>query len=205
MTMRKVSLGLIPSSGVTLKLRLQVAESSAEEITCYRYICEDAILFIPVEKRKGGLARAIGETSLLAMGAAGGLLTVAALAPIVAAGAILNKSKVEEKTVLRQAAEVLTHQGKTIDECIVFPIASLSDLEVEKQSFSLISVNKNPFTISVVGSVAVFGNYYEVINGSWIEPNETKCDEIHDLLHSLTDKTRWGGGGGVTLFWKDRW
>jgi hypothetical protein len=200
--MAKVSLGLTKPSGVLLNLSSAGTSTTEKPLPCYRYICEDSVLFIPAEK-KASLARAIGETSLLALGAAGGLLTVAALAPIVAAGEIANRSKISEKRELRSTAEVLAHENKTLEDCIVFPYASMNDLEMEKQSFSLLSVDKNPFKVSIDGSAAVLGHHQEGGRGWWVESNETKGEHLYTILKALTPKTRYGSGGGMTFFSKD--
>lgn len=200
--MTKITLGLTKSAGVLLNLHDGSTSNSNPPVPCYRFICEDSILFIPA-KGKQSVARALGETSLLAIGAAGGLMTVAALAPIIAAHSVINRSKIESQLELRLTAEILAHQDKTIEDCIIFPVTEIADLEVEKQSFSLLLVNKNPFKISIDGSASVYGTHHERLKGFWTESNEIKGDQLYALLKTLTVKTRYGSGGGVTLFWKD--
>jgi hypothetical protein len=141
----------------------------------------------------------------MAAAAAGGLLTVAALAPIIAATAAVNRESLKNMKTLRSTADVLAYFKKTFLDSVIFPYDGICDLEIERQSFSILGVSKNPFGVSVSGSASVFGTYTPDVTALWMEPRENKGEQLHAVLSSLTSKARYRAGSGWTFDWKNQW
>ena len=204
-------LGIIPGSVAVLHI-LSVEEKFKKNssytppepfpfpaILTRRYVCEDGLLFVPLDTEK---KRAVVVQQLLLVAAAGSGVGLAAL-PILAGIKIVEaiSQKPEKRQQLIKIAEILSFEEKDPDETIIFPGDQISEISVEKETFSLMSLSKNSYKIWLSGAAIIFGIQ---INDEkiWWDEEWSRSKVVEPALRSVCSNTKIVGSGGLTIDWK---
>ena len=206
-------LGIIPGSSALLHI-LSVEEKFKKNssyappepfpfpaIMARRYVCEDGLLFVPpdAKNKKVVVAQQLLMVSAAAVGSVVGLAALPILAGIKIKEAISQKP--EKKQQLMKIAEILSFEEKDPDETIIFPGNQISEISVEKETFSLMSLSKNSYKIWLSGVAIIFGVQ---INDEkiWWDEEWSRSKVVEPALRSVCSNTKIVGSGGLTIDWK---
>lgn len=158
----------LEDSGFKVEKSQRISSEYADETTIdvSRYFCDDGLLLIP-QYRKGSALNKVGSIVGLTAAAAGGFVTVAALAPIYAALAV--KNKFVEKSQLTTIAGILSYCEKKPSDVIIIPSELTTKIIVEKPKFDIWTMSMGDIKVWLEGRCIVFGKYADADQLFWIE------------------------------------
>lgn len=164
-----------------------------------RYICSDGLLFVPFEKQHSNFRSALAASGMIAA-SAGGLLTVGLLTPLYMAANQIKTPAQLKSNPLTQIAQIIAFEETEPEQCIIIPSSNETEIQIEKQTFSIFALSNNPYMVCATGRMIVFGS--ELDNHRvWWDEKETTNNQLRETCLSMFPKLEVVGKGGFTASW----
>jgi len=164
-----------------------------------RYICSDGLLFVPFETQHSDFRSALIASGMIAA-SAGGLLTVGLLTPIYLA---LKQTRSYTQTIknsLTTIAQIIAFEEIDPGQCIIILGSDNTEIQIEKQTFSIFALSNNPYMVCATGTIILFGSALDN-HRVWWDEKETTPDQLRDGCSNTFSKLGVVGKGGFTASW----